>query len=505
MRSNLMKLMVLGIVLMVAVIVIGGITPTAADAPQAAPPTIVLPTPAATRAPRTVTPTSAAAPKAPMRVVATPTRTPTKIAVRQPRSIPGPSGSYSSSFTIQNMATSSASCSYTIYNSTGGTAYTSSTFSIAVGGSNFTYVPSISGLASGQYSAVISCDQQVAAISNFASSNSGGAYKGVDGSAVGTVWYAPMAFNNYYNFYTNFVVQNATSSPVNVTVEIINPSGTVVATQTANNVPAYSFANIEQTGLAGTSANVQYSAKITGTGNIAVEANIFGGDGTADSLKLSAYTPFTSGATTIYAPVIMNNYYGYSTSLNVQNIGTSSTTVTVTYGTGLVASQSVAAKSSAVFYTPSSGLPSGTNTSAKIESSGSQPIIGVVNETNGYKRGASYSTFSGGSLTVRAPIAMKRYFKYNTSINCQNIGTASTNLTINYSNGASSTQNSIAVNTVALFYQPNEAGLPNGFNGSATITSSSQPIVCVINEDQNEPPESTTSFDQGAAYEGLNQ
>lgn len=505
MLPNLVKFTALFIALTFAVIVVGGMTPTAADAPQSAPPTIVLPTPAVTRAPRTVTPTSAAAPKAPMRVVATPTAT--KIAVRQPRSVPGPSGSFSSSFTIQNMATSSASCSYTIYNSTGGTAYTSSTFSVAVGGSSFTYVPSIGGLASGQYSAVISCDQQVAAISNFASTNSAGAYRGVDGGTVATIWYAPNAFNNYYNYYTNYIVQNATSGTVNVTVDILNSAGATVATQTANNVPAYSFYNFEQTGLAGMNSNTTYSAKITGTGNIAVESNIFGADGTADSNKVAAYTTFTAGSTVAYAPIIMNNYsaYGYITALTVQNLGTSSTTVTVTYGTGHTQSQSIGAKAAYVFYTPSSSVPSGTLTSAKIESSGSQPIVAIVNQTNNYKRAATYTAFPGGSTTVRAPIILKRYANYNTAVQCQNIGTDLTNMTITYSNAATQTQNNVAANGSYLFYTPSAAGVPDNFNGSATITSSSQPIVCVINEDQNEGAYATTSFDQAASYEGLSQ
>jgi hypothetical protein len=416
-----------------------------------------------------------------------------------PKSVPGPSGTFSSGFTIQNLSTAVATCSYQFFTTTSTAAYSSATFTIAVNASAFTYVPNISGLASGQYSGVVSCDQQVSAVVNTASANSGGSYSGVGTTA--TTWYAPNAFNNYYGFYTNFVVQNATDAPVDVTVQIINSSGAVVATQTKTGLAASAYQNFEQTGLGGLAANVAYSAKITGTGALAVESNIFGSSAT--QYELYSYVPFTAGSTTAYVPVIMKAYYGYLTALTVQNIGTAATTVTVTYGTGATQTQSINASASYVFYTPNvAALPDGTLTSAKITSTGSQPIVALVNEQNSYHRAASYTGFATGSTKVSLPIVLKRYYNYNTSVTCQNVGTANTNMTITYSNAATKTISGVGANGTALFYQPNEAGIANGFNGSATVTSSSQPIVCVTNEDMNEAPQSTTSYDQLFSYEG---
>ncbi|GAB4500580.1 MAG: hypothetical protein Fur0035_01200 [Anaerolineales bacterium] len=415
-----------------------------------------------------------------------------------PRDVPpGPSGTFGSAFTIQNMSTAVANCSYQFFNASGTAVYTSASFAIAIGGSSFTYVPNISSLASGQYSGVVSCDQQVSAVVNTGSTNSGGSYGAI--SAPATVWYAPNAYSNYYNYNTNFVVQNVTAAPVDVTVEIINSAGTVVATQTATAVPAYAYTNFEQAGLTGLSANVNYSAKITGTGAIAVESNIYGQGAVTN--ELYSYGLFTSGSTTVYVPSIMKNYYGYLTALTVQNLGASTANVTVTYGTGLVQTQAIAANSSYVFYTPNTALPSGTLTSAKITSD--QNIVALVNEQNSYRRAASYGGFASGSMKVSAPIVMKRYYNYNTSVTCQNVGSAATDMTITYSNGATATISAVAANGTALFYQPNDTNLPDGFNGSATITSSSQPIVCVVNEDQNEGAQATTVFDQLFSYEGF--
>ena len=101
-------------------------------------------------------------------------------------------------------------------------------------------------------------------------------------------WYAPGIYDNYYNYYSNIVVQNATASPVNITVDIYAPGNPMpIKTQTANNVPAYASANFEQAGLAELSDNVAYSAKSRGTGNVAPIVNIYGlGSGELPTLLL---------------------------------------------------------------------------------------------------------------------------------------------------------------------------------------------------------------------------
>jgi hypothetical protein len=217
--------------------------------------------------------------------------------------------------------------------------------------------------------------------------------------------------------------------------------------------------------------------------------------------QLYAYNPFGGGTTLAYAPVIMNNYYGYNTALTVQNLGSSSTAVTVTYSSGLVKTATVAGNSSQLFYTPNEGLAVGFIGGAKIQSS-SQPIVALVNESSGSNRAASYEGFKAGSLTANAPIVLKRYYSYSTSITCQNVGSGNTNITVTYSNAATESLSNVAANNSAVFYQPNMAGLPDAFNGSAVITSSSQPIVCVVNEDQ---VSNTASQDWLYSYDAISQ
>ncbi|MFV2043819.1 MAG: hypothetical protein ACC700_11370 [Anaerolineales bacterium] len=417
---------------------------------------------------------------------------------------PAPGGPFSTAFRVQNLSGTSANCVYTLYDNTGSSAYTSSSTAIAPGDGMFVFVPNISGLASGSYSAVVSCDQQVAAVTNFSDADSGASHSGI--SSPGTTWYAPGVYDNYYDFYSNIVVQNATGSTVDITVDYYAAgSASPVHSETQTNVPAYASANFEQEGLSQLSQNVTYSAKITGTGNIAPIVNLYG-RGAVDN-QLYSYNPVSSGATKVYAPVIMNNYYGYNTALTVQNNGTATTSVTITYGTGQIWSGDVGANASVAFYTPASGVPAGSLTGAVIEStsagSGAQPIVALVNESNSFNRAASYIGFASGGTEVRLPIVMRRYYDYNTSITCQNVGSGSTTMTLEYGGvSGSNSSPSIAAGNIHLFYQPNDSLISDGFNGSATITAS-EPIVCVVNEDQNEGSLATTSMDQLYAYEGI--
>lgn len=424
---------------------------------------------------------------------------------------PAPGGPFSSSFTVQNQSGSTANCSYTFYDSTGTAAYTSSLTAIGVGDSLFVYVPNIIGLSSGTYSGVVSCDQQVAAVTNFSDSDSGASHSGV--RTTGTTWYIPNVFDNYYNYYTTVIVQNATGTSQDITLDIYPPgSSSAVKTQTQSNVPAYSSVSFEQEGLAELSNNVAYSARVTATGDVAPIVNIYGRS-TADN-QLYSYNAVQSGATTVYVPQLMNDYFGYNTSLTVQNIGTDPTHVTVTYGTGETQEVDVPGYSSYLFYTPSSGVPSGNgpglNSATVVSTSsgyGAQPIVALINESNSYNRAASYIGFAAGSTTVRTPIVMKRYFNYNTSVVCQVLSGGPATMTIEYfgSGGASlgtTVSGSKSDGQTQIFYQPNEGYLSDDYNGSAAITSAAQ-IACVINEDQNEAPQSTTSMDQLYAYEGV--
>jgi hypothetical protein len=417
-----------------------------------------------------------------------------------------PGGPFNSAFRVQNLSSNTATCVYSFYNSSGTAAYTSGSSAINPGDSLYVYVPSLS-FASGEYAGVVSCDQDVAAVVNWSDANSGASFEGVGGADTATTLYAPGIYDNFYNFYSNIYVQNASGGPVDVSVFVYSPgSSTPVITQTFAALPANASHLFEQASTA-LANNVAYSAKVVATGPIAAVVNIYGGVGSSVDNQLYSYNAFKNGSTTAYAPVIMNSYYGFNTSLAIQNIGSTSTPYTVTYGSGQVQTGNVAGNSSVSLYSPASGIPSGNSlglNSAKVESA--EPVVVLVNESNNYNRAASYAGFAAGNTIARAPIVMRSYYNFNTSVTCQNLGNAAATMTIDYATTPGTTASpSILPGKTHLFYQPADANMPSGStNGitSATITSA-QPIACIVNEDTNLPPQSTQVLDNLYAYEGI--
>lgn len=414
--------------------------------------------------------------------------------------VPAPGGPFNSAFRVQNLESSDAQCSYSFYDALGAAAYTSATETVAPGDSLYVYVPGVAGLGTGSYSAVVSCDKKVAAVTNFSDADSGASHEGI--TEPDDTWYAPGIYDNFYNYYSNIVVQNASAGTVNITVEIFAPGNTTpVFSSTETGVPANAAVSFEQEGLTELVDNQFYSAKITGTGNIAPIVNIYG-KGAADN-QLYSYNAFKSGALKMYAPIIMNKYYTYDTSLVIQNIGAAAAAVTVTYTNGTVTNHTIQPGAAESLYTPAV-LPAGnTLYGATVESD--QDIVVLVNQSNGYGRAASYTGFAVGSSEMRAPIVMKNYYTFDSSVVCQNVGAAATTMTIEYAGIATTTTSpSIAAGATHQFYQPGDPALgsvPPNWISSATITTGGE-IVCVVNQDHI-PALATQVKDQLYSYEGI--
>jgi hypothetical protein len=418
---------------------------------------------------------------------------------------PAPGGPFESVLRLQNMGTATASVTYTFYDSTGAVAYSAST-TVPVDDIVSIYVPSISALASGEYSVVVSSSQPLASLSIFGDGDSSAAYTGFDQGA--TDWFIPGLYDNYYSYYSNVYVQNVSGSPVNVTIELFRPgNSTPVYTDTASAVPSYATVKFDQAGLSQLNDNVAYSAKVSSSGgDIVAIANIYGSGSTAS--QLYSYNGYPTGGTTWYTPVLMKNYYGWNAAIAIQNTSeTASANVDVHYNTGLTKSYTIQALSAITIYVPNeASLPSGTTGlfSAKIVSN-DEDIVVMVNESNSYNRAATYNGFASGTTTVNAPSVKKEVSNFSTSVTCQNIGTSPTTMTIAYfGNPAGSTSPSIAAGGTYIWYQPNET-LPAGYDGSAVITSGGQSIACIINQNMEASPYNTQSMDMLSSYNGVNE
>lgn len=431
-------------------------------------------------------------------------------------SVQSVTGTWVSSVTVLNPSNSPgpADVTLTFYDPNGVqiVGATQTSLGLAPGNTAFWYVPNIAGLTTNQtYSAVVSASQQVYATVNLATAagttpQMGETYNGVDTTVVATSASAPAVYQNYYGFTSNVVVQNtdATSATVTVTLSGSNGSGPVsftTPTQTIAANAAFTFDLANFTSQLG--AGFKGAATVNGGSNhVAVISNnytptaVTTAPGVTGFLfsSANATTP-ASGSTKAFIPALYNYYYGYFTSLTVENVDTTPANVTVTYSNGATDSASgIAPNTSHLFFTPSNhSLPPGWQGSATVTSTGGQKIVAVVNEqgtpgTTASGGLASYNGFGAGFLNVFAPGLVKAYYGFNSSLTVQNVDTvtaAAGSISVTYGN---TTPAVVRTNPTALgpgaswlVYQPSDSGLKNGYNGGATVKSTTAKIVGVVN------------------------
>ncbi len=423
-----------------------------------------------------------------------------------------PGTGFNTAFRIQNLGTAPANCSYSIYDNTGASVYNITIgTAVAVGDSAYVYTGDTTlnpPFPTGTNAGTISCTQPVAAVVNFSNATSGDSYVGTTNPA--NTLYVPSAYSNFYNYQTSFRIQNAGAAAQTVTVKYFAPGATSPAATVSVSLPLNGAATVDQAGQAGLNNNVSYSAQIIGTDKLAATVAIFGAPGSAVSKQLYAFSAFANGATTVYAPVIMRNYYGYNTATTIQNIGTAAANVTLTYSNGVAHNYTIAAASSQVVsdYLDTGLTDPHTLYASKIVSTNGQPLIVTVNEsTPGTNRATTYEGLSQGGTTLVAPITLKGYYGYNSSLTCQNVGSAATNVNATFAGAGSTITNQTVLTNLqpgaaGIIYQPSQTGLNAGYIGSATLTSP-QPIVCVVNQDENLAPQVTQVADFLAAYDAI--
>lgn len=448
-------------------------------------------------------------------------------------------GTWVSGVTVQNLsATSVANITITFYNQDGSEAHTLPTTTISAGGQKTWYLPTqVPGLADGFIgSAVVSSDQPIAAIVNTQVPTTGtgttdnpnrvGTSTGVLDTKVGPKAYVTQIMKDYYGWNSYLAVQNAGASNTTVTVHYYDDTGTEVDTDThaisANG--SYVFRQPD-TALP---SNFVGSAVIDGGGqNIAVVCNFYNTATDHTTAQFHSYNGFTSGATKLYVPRLVKDYYDYQSGLKVQNISeTSSTTITVTYhfgGSTYVQTSSTIGPGQAWGpYLGSEGqVPelagvSGSG-SAVIESTGGVHIVATINEDNRVDppgRGITYNAFLDGeqTSTVSFPQVTAEYYGYSSGVQIQNVGTASADLTVTYSGQAPFAYTGLAPGESWSQFAPNAPGMTAGhgnddYNGSVTVTST-QAIVGIANLSFRQDVDARYGMNYGdsfAAYNGINQ
>jgi hypothetical protein len=189
---------------------------------------------------------------------------------------------------------------------------------------------------------------------------------------------------------------------------------------------------------------------------------------------------------------------GWFTGVQIQNIGTGPATISVSYYARDTADvytytpSTPVAQNSSINILGSEGTgwspsqpPAGFIGSAVVESD--QAVLAIVNETNGTAAGQYKGASGGTETTISVPLVKYSLGGKSSEVTVQNIGTASTTVTVNYSGKIGATPatgtdtHTIDANKMWVFSPAGIVGA--GFLGAATVSSSGGvPITAVSNE-----------------------
>jgi hypothetical protein len=355
---------------------------------------------------------------------------------------PAYQASFTTSITYQNVGTETANIVFSFQNENTGTQIGVSRDLNAGGGASLA-VGNLNEITAGfRGSAVMSSNQPVVATMVQVSSDPDVKNRPLSNGFSGGASEVLLAsvLKNQFNTTSRFSVQNAHSTPVDLTVRIYNaanPSADPIVV-THNNLPVGAAKYFDAGTLSAiTAASLNGSATVTAveTGT-QTPANIV-----ATVLELSTNGPAVSsfegineGANKIYMATALCQSFGGTSFYAVQNVGDAATTVTVTYSSGEEATSQVAPGAKASFNGCAVNDP-GFSGAATIEAT--QPIVAI-----GKVSGGGLSTAFNGAAAGANKLALP-YVRFTTAnwnngsqqrafVAIQNVGDAATNITVQY-------------------------------------------------------------------------
>lgn len=248
--------------------------------------------------------------------------------------------------------------------------------------------------------------------------------------------------------------------------------------------------------------------------------------------EAASYTLPTDSGAMLAAPLVFKNANGWSTGIQVFNLGPAAAQVTVTYtapgqgpsgpappptpplpppttppaggGATLVAaagaplpgpfasgvlqdSAVIPPRGSAVFYQPANpALPDGYAGSATITAGGGAQLAAVINQSRpAANQLMSYTAVPAAAPVADVPLLTKDYGGWTAGLRVQNLAADPAEITITYYDQAGralhATQESLPPGGGATFAAASLAPLPWGYVGAATVTSNGRPIAAVVN------------------------
>lgn len=305
---------------------------------------------------------------------------------------------------------------------------------------------------------------------------------------------------------SGFQVQNLENAEANINIMYYDQTGAeVIPGGVDDTIPALgskTYYPIHPSGTFNGSVVISSDKQVVAIANLLASGTLNAG---------SATNSFSAGAMEMNLPLIMRGNAGFNTWFNVQNTGTSSTNVTVTYypgsagNSGVTETASIPAGAAATFDQETNSALGTLFVGSAVVTSDSQAIVATVEQagTGDIKTLLGYNGFTAGSPTVVAPLVMANNAGFFTGIQVQNVGATTANVTVTYGPNTAGAfaptaeSASIAAGASYTFLQSG-GQWTDTYVGSATITNAEgQDLVAIVNQLLI----GTLSF--GTAYEGF--
>jgi hypothetical protein len=236
--------------------------------------------------------------------------------------------------------------------------------------------------------------------------------------------------------------------------------------------------------------------------------------------NILAYTAFTGGATNPIFPLVNANNSGIRTGIQIQNVGTQDTSVTVSYTPAAGSGNGSACTETKTI--PGNGQSKtfafvmfelggdGGNCAAKARFVGSarvtanstnQPLVAVVNQLYPASLGGGCSAYvafapTDSGETVVLPLIMDRNSGYFTGISVSNVGGAAVNINCTFQDTTYTASANVPPGGALVDIQNGK--IKDKYVGSAVCTGGAgSQLVAVVNQFKN------ASGDQAMTYEGI--
>jgi hypothetical protein len=317
--------------------------------------------------------------------------------------------------------------------------------------------------------------------------------------------YLPDVRGSNSGWTSNITIRNDGAEPRDVTVTFVFENGNFAVSR------SYAAENAGNLLQPNATWPVQPSSGFQGSAIV---------DGSED-LGVATTNIFSNGRLTNHAPVVKHDFYGHSATVVVQNIGTSTSSVTATYldrDDHEVYAQTLTLepRSSRIFTLAGAGALAGTIAAARIAAAGDTPIITTMYEN---RSSSNWRMQSNGFITGSQTVVLPRLYKANadavglswtSGFQVQNVGSGDATIQVQYYDMSGYPQTAthtpvppwgvpIPANE-SVTYNLAQSTLPTNFTGSAVITSN-QPIVVTVNATAS----GETTIDGAMSYNGVNR